>query len=302
MALDAGQRAADRLRGDRPADAPPGHRVGLGDTVDDHAAVAQLRHDDGHGDVARVAVHEVLVDLVGDHPDPGVGGPAADGLDLVGRVHGTGRVGGRGEDQRAGVARAGRLQLLERDAPPRRGGRRHGHDGAARQLDLLGVADPVGRGQQHLVARVDQRLERRVERVLAAVGHHHLGRVAVEAEVAGGLVGDRLAQLRQARGGGVVVQALVGGGLGRGLDDVRGRREVGLARAEADDVLALRAQGTGLGVDRQRRGLGRRLARVRTARRWPHSSVVPGVQRAAQSSPRSWQWARKGFADEGRCR
>ena len=71
-------------RADHPADAPPGHRVGLRDTVDDDPAIAQLGRDDGHRDELGVAVDEVFVDLVTDDPDVVLGGPATDRRDLVG--------------------------------------------------------------------------------------------------------------------------------------------------------------------------------------------------------------------------
>ena len=108
----------------------------------------------------------------------------------------------------------------------------------------------------HLVARVAQRGERRVHRVLAAVGDEHLAGRAVEPAVALGLDGDRLLQLGQAAGRRVAVVLGVAAGRDGGLDDVVGRREVGLAGAEADDVLALRLQRLGLGVDGQRGRLG----------------------------------------------
>ena len=56
--------------------------------------------------------------------------------------------------------------------------------------------------------------------------------------------------------GRVAVVLRVAAGVDGGLDDVVGRREVGLAGAEADDRLARRLQGLGLGVDGQRGRLG----------------------------------------------
>ena len=56
--------------------------------------------------------------------------------------------------------------------------------------------------------------------------------------------GDRLAQRGDAVGRRVAV-VVVGERLAAGLDDVRGRREVGLADAEIDDVAALGGQRVG---------------------------------------------------------
>ena len=116
-----------------------------------------------------------------------------------------------------------------------------------------GIRRPVRRGQQHLVAGVAEHLERVVDRVLAAVGDEHLLGRTVEAGVALGLVRDRGRAARagpaSASSGGTRVSAR---GRDRGLDDVLGRREVGLAGAEADHVLARGLQRLGLGVDRER--------------------------------------------------
>ena len=90
---------------DHPAHPPAGHGVGLGHAVHDDARVGQLGHERRHRGELVVAVGEVLVDLVGDHPDAVLDRPPADGLDLVGRVDGAARVVGRHEQQhlRAGA-------------------------------------------------------------------------------------------------------------------------------------------------------------------------------------------------------
>ena len=134
----------------------------------------------------------------------------------------------------------------------------HGDDDGhtAGERDRLGVGRPVRRGQQHLVARVEQRGEGLVDGLLAAVGDEHLRRGDLEAGVAQRLRGDRLAQLREARGGRVAVVARIGAG-GLGGRDHGGRGgEVRLARAEADDRAARRLERLRLRVDGQRGGLG----------------------------------------------
>ena len=127
---------------------------------------------------------------------------------------------------------------------------------AAGEPDRLRVGRPVGRGQQRLVAGAQQGGEGLVERLLAAVGHEHLGGGDLQAGVAGGLGGDRLAELGQPAGRGVLVVAgVTAGRLGRG-DDVVGGGEVGLARAEPDHRPAGGLERLRLGVDSQRGGLG----------------------------------------------
>jgi len=128
----------------------------------------------------------------------------------------------------------------------------------ARQTDRLGVGRPVRRGQQHLVARVEDRGEGLVDGLLAAVGHEHRRGGDLVARVPLRLERDCLAQRGETGRRGV---AVVGGVLrrgDRGIDDVGRRREVGLACTEADDGPAGGLEGLGLGVDGQRRRLGDR--------------------------------------------
>ena len=245
-------------RTDQPAHPPAGHGVGLGHAVEDDGLVGRLRHEGRQRRELVVVVDEVLVDLVGDDPEAVLDGPAADGLDLVGRVHRARGVRGRDEDQRLGAIGAGGLQLVDGD--PEAGGLVGGqHDRRpAGQRHRLGVGGPVGGGQQHLVARVHDRLDGLVVRLLAAVGDDDLAGADVVAGVPLGLVGDGLAQRGEARRRRVVVAGgVLHGGQG-GLDDVGRRREVGLAGAEADHVLTLGLHGLGLGVHGQggRRGDG----------------------------------------------
>jgi hypothetical protein len=180
-------------RPDHPAHAPAGHGVRLGDAVDDDAPVGQVGHQRGHRREDVVAVRQVLVDLVGDDPDPPVHRPAADRLDLCRRVHDAGGVGWRDEQQGPGAVRNRRVQLVDRDPEAGRliGGQHHRH--APGQADRLGVRRPERRREQHLVAGIEQGGEGVVDRVLAAVGDQHLRALHVVAGVALGLGRDGLA-------------------------------------------------------------------------------------------------------------
>ena len=256
MRLEVARRLDDVVGADHPAHAPPRHGVGLRDAVDDHAGVGDLGHEHGHRRELRIAVHQVLVDLVGDDPDAVLGGPATDRGHLVRRVDRARGIGRRDEDEQLGARRARGLELLHRRAVAA-GLVRVDDDGrAACELDRLGVRRPVRRREDRLVAGIQERGEGVVERLLAAVGDEHLARLDVVPAVAQRLGGDGLAELGQARGGGVAVPAGVAAGGDRGLDDVVRRGEVGLAGAEADDGAAGCLEGLGLGVDGQGRGLG----------------------------------------------
>ncbi len=89
--------------------------------------------------------------------------------------------------------------------------------------------------------------------MLPAVGDEDTSSRTIDTGVALGLVGDRLAQLGEPGRRRVVVEARLAARGDRGVDDVCGRREVGFAGAEADDVLTGGPQRFGLGVDCQRR-------------------------------------------------
>ena len=106
-----------------------------------------------------------------------------------------------------------------------------------------------------LVARIHQRQRRIEKRLFAADGQQHFGgrdRHAVVRLVAGA---DRLAELRDARHGGVAREVGVDGRLPRLLDVIR-RREVGLADAEVDDVVTGAAETLRLGGHLHGGGLG----------------------------------------------
>ena len=167
-----------------------------------------------------------------------------------GRYTAPGRVRRRHEEQHLGPVRAGRFELVDGHLEP--GSQVVGSSTGtppARRIDL-GVGRPVRRREQHLVAGVEQGGEGLLDGLLAAVGDEDLGgghRVA--RSPAGVLAAIASLQLGQAAGGRVLVVAGVAAGLGGGLDDVGRGREVRFAGAEADDVLARRLEGLGLGVD-----------------------------------------------------
>lgn len=184
MRLQVG-RSLDHVHGaDEPADPPPGHGVGLGHPVDHHGAVGQFRNFHRHRGEPGVPVDEVLVDLVGEHPQVVFEGPPADLADLLGRVHCAGRVRGGDEQQHLGAVGAGRLQLLDRGQVASGLVGDHVDRGSSGQPDRFRVGGPVGRDHDDLVARIEQRGERLVDRLLAAVGDQDLVRLHPVAGVA----------------------------------------------------------------------------------------------------------------------
>ena len=246
----------DVAGGDHPAHAPSGHGVGLGHAVEDDRLLSQLGNelDDVCG--LGAVVEEVLVDLIGDDPDPVLQGPLADGGQLLGRVDRAGRVRRRAQQQHLGALGAGGLELVNADLVVLVGPGEDLDRGPPGQGDGLGVGGPVGRGQQHLVAGVDECGEGLEDGLLTAVGDQDVVGGDLVAGVAQRLGGDGLAQGRQALGGGVLVVGRVLRGGDGGLNDVVGGGEVGLSGAEADDGAAGGLEGLGLGVDGQSGGGG----------------------------------------------
>ena len=218
--------------------------------------VRQLRHDDRHRDVLRAVVDQVLVDLVGDHPDPALDGPPADRLDLLRRVDRAGGVGRRVEQQHLGAVGGGGLELLDRDQVAGRlvGDHRHRH--AAGERDRLRVGGPVRRraaaprhrgraawrtpGRRPACRRWSPAPGRRRPRSPSHAGSSRRPLRAAPAGRASGCSGG----------------CRVGASGDRGLDDRVGGGEVRFAGAEADHRPAGGLEGLRLRVDGQRGRFG----------------------------------------------
>ena len=236
----------------RKADAPAGHRVGLGDPVDGDGALQQPGLDLGHRVEAEVVVDQMPVDVVGEHAHIGmIDQYVRDGGHLVPRVGRARGVAGRVEHQPAGTGRDRGGERLRPELEPVGRAGRHDHRRPFRQHHHVGVGDPVGRRHDHLVARIEARHQRVVEHVLGAGAHADLVGRVVEIVLPRELAGDRLLQRGQAVDAGVLGLARLNRLDAGGLDGVR-RVEVGLAGAEADHVLAGGLEVGGHGGDRHR--------------------------------------------------
>ena len=238
MADVVGHHLGDLLVGAGVADAPAGHGVCLGHAVDEDGALLGIGAEGGEAGELPSVIGQAGVDLVGDDVEVGLLAHGGQGLQLLLAVHHAGGVGGVVEHDGLGLGGDGPLQLAggELEVLGLGGGDHHGH--AAHHLDELIVADPVGRGQDHLVAGVDQGPQSQVHQVLGTAAHHHLAGLVLQAVVRLHAAAYRLAQLHRAGGGGVAGHVLLDGGNARRLDLVGGI-EVGLTGAEADDVDAV---------------------------------------------------------------
>ena len=131
----------------------------------------------------------------------------------------------------------------------------HEHRHAAHHLHHLGIADPVGRGDEYLVAIIDQHAQSREDGQLGAAGDDDLRNIVGKAVVLEEFLRDGLAQGERARHGRIARPALVDGAMRRRAD-VFGRIKIRLAGAEADHIFALSLQRLGARVDGQGRGRG----------------------------------------------
>ena len=159
----------------------------------------------------------------------------------LGRHHRAGRIGRRIEDDGLGARRDGALDGIGGDAEALCLAGFEIDDLSACVLDDVFEADPVGNGQDDLVAVVDQHLDGVKQRQLAAGGEDSLVDRVVRAEVAGVALDDGLAHVGNARHDGVAGEVGLDGGNGRVLDVAR-RGEMRLAGPEIHQVGALSAQ------------------------------------------------------------
>ena len=196
-------------------------------------------------------VNELFIDLVGDDVELLFHGEGGDLLERFARDHAAVGVAGAVEDQRLGLVRDALFDLLgaNDEAVLVMAGHEHRH--AAHHFHHFRVADPVGRGDEHLVAVVDEHAQRRKERLLGAAGDDDLRNIVGKAVVLEEFLRDGLAQGERARYGRIARPALVDGAMRRRAD-VFGRIKIRLARAEADHVLALGLERLGARIDGQR--------------------------------------------------
>jgi hypothetical protein len=238
-------------------DAPPGHRVRLGDAVGEEHPLGQPGFDGRQGRGVLVAVPDLVVDLVGEDADVGVFQQH-----LCQRVQFTGGVGGSGgiargvEDDPARALGDRRREPLRCQLEAVRLGAVDDHRGAVVGADHVGIGDPVRGGDDDLVPFVQGGHQGEEDDLLgsAADGDPRVGELQAVALTE--FPGDRGAQGRGAVHGGVLGLTRLDGPDRGGLDVV-GSVEVGLAHGQVEDgeplalefAHALRRRRAGRGVD-----------------------------------------------------
>ena len=214
----------DELLRSRPvADAPSGHAVGLREPVHRQGTRVQIGRDLRHRRKRLVAVDDVLVDVVGEHPNVRVAAQhLGEPFQILRRVERAGRVAGIVEDQPLRLRGECPLELLGRQPERVRPRGRDHHRRTAREQHHVGVAHPERRGDDDLVVGVERRGEGVVDDLLAAVAHQHLVGGIAQCVLAIELAADGLAQLGDAGERRVFRLPLDDGAHRRDLDVVRG--------------------------------------------------------------------------------
>ena len=181
-----------------------------------------------------LAVGQAAIDLVRQDDDVGVAQDRGDGLQFVPRHDRAGRIVRIGQDEQLGARGDGRAQRIrgELELVLHAGGQRDGH--AARHLGQRGIADKAGLGDEHFLARVDQRADGVVDCLRAADRDQDLlFRIIAELIFAARQRGDLAAQLGQTPVGGIEGLAFFQRLDARAADLPWGFK-VGLADAERD--------------------------------------------------------------------
>ena len=160
--------------------------------------------------------------------------------ELVRWNHGSGWIARRVGDDHARARSDGLFNRRGSQAEIVFGLRGHKHGLASRVLHDVRVAHPIGRGNDHLVARTHQRAGGVENRVLTAGGHDAFRRLKCRrrAQICRMPVANGLAQRRDSRRRGVLRAIFFERLDGRALDVFR-RGKVGLAGAEVDHIHSL---------------------------------------------------------------
>ena len=254
LRLDLFHGLDQRFRAPGIADAPAGHGVGLGHAVQHDGAGIQFRaHIE---DVAErgLGPEDVFIHVIGG--DEYLGkfqqhlGQGGQFLVRVGHARG---VGGAVDHEQFGAVGDGGLELSRGDLEVLLDAGIDDHRLAIGQAHHVRIGYPVGRGDDHLVAGIEQRHHQVEEALLATAGHQDLVRGITQAIIALELGDHGIFQCRGAVHGGVLGLPVMDGGNGRFLD-VLGRVEVRFTGTQADNILAGGAQFGGTGGYCQGRG------------------------------------------------
>ena len=207
VALDGVNGFGDGLGRGAPAQPPAGHAPGFGEAMHDDRVLEVRGREAGDALGGRAVVEEVLVDFVAHDEDVLLDADVAEGFEFVGRIDGAGGVAGGVEDEQARARGDGGAQGVGGELELGLVGGLDDDGLGAGHLHHLRVAQPVGRGDDDFVAFLAGGEDDVEAGVFAAAGDDDLRGLVGEAVLAFVLVGDGLAQLGDAGGGGVFGEA-----------------------------------------------------------------------------------------------
>ena len=156
MTLDGFDAGGNFTDGGGITQTPAGDGIGLGKAVDGHAALAHLFGDRCNGKVLCISEDQLFVYFVRNDVKVLFNGQRRERAQRLLAVNRAGGVVGRADDDRLGVRRNSRGNVIniEGKARLRLAGNKHGR--STGELDHLAVADPAWRGNDDLIARVTQ--------------------------------------------------------------------------------------------------------------------------------------------------
>ena len=204
------------------------------------------------GELAPV-VAEAVIDLVGNDIDIAADAHLCKRFQLLFGIDHAGRVGRVIEHERLCFVRNGGLQLLRRHFEMLRLGRRNDHRNAADHADLLGIADPVRRGNNNFVTSIEQCEERSIQASLSTVRDNNGVIVKIHAKIFLHPVCNGFACLDSTGRWRILRLSFSNGANSRFLDMV-GRIKIRLPCPKAYDGDTLRLHLLEFRVDRQRCG------------------------------------------------
>jgi len=244
VALQHVDGGSDFLRSGGVTEAPAGHGVGFGETVDGDGEVGDFLAEGSDGDVGLVGVNEFFVDFVGQDEDVFAHGDVGDGLKLFLGVNGAGGVAGAVDDDHLGEGGHGVLELIRGHFPAVFALGFDDDGDAADEANHFRVAGPVRGGDDDFVAWIDGGCDGVVAGVLGAAVDADLGRVVLEAVIDEQLGGEGFTKFEEAAALGVAGFAF-GQGLDGSLDDVFRGIKIWFASAKAENIHALLFQHLG---------------------------------------------------------
>ncbi len=231
--------------------APSGHGIGLGEAVEQDGPLLEAGHaHDGEMFVA--VVDEAAVDFVRKNQDVAVADGVGNREDVFLGEHAAGRVLRRVQDDQPGAVGDQRGEFFDVEAKIALLAQRNRNRAPADILDHRLVDGEAGIGIDDFVSLIDEGEDGMENDGLSAGNDDHFLARNRDIASAADVVGNGLAQVRQAGGGTVVSPSLVEG-VDSGFDDIGRRVEVGLADFQVNDLFALFFKGAGADSELQRR-------------------------------------------------